>query len=182
MPTSNAGTSNGADAPGPELVIARVFDAPRELVFKAFTEVEHLKRWWGPRGFEWVSAKLDLRTGGNFHYCMRAPTGPEMWGKFVYREIAPPERIVFVNSFSDAEGGIAPNPWIPDWPREVLNTVTFTEREGRTTITMHGTPINATETELKTFDGGRQSMEKGFAGTFKQLDEYLASVWRGEKP
>lgn len=181
MPESDVGASRGLDEAGPELVIARVFDASRELVFKASTEIDHFKHWWRPRGFEWVSAKLDLCPGGIFHSCKRARKGSEMWGKFVYREIAPPERIVFLNSFSEPDGGVTPNPWIPDWPREVLHTVTFAERDGRTAITMHGRPINATEIELKNFDAGCQSVEKGSAPTFNTLDEYLASVRHAEE-
>jgi uncharacterized protein YndB with AHSA1/START domain len=87
-----------------EFVYTRVFDAPRELVFKVWSEVDHLKNWWGPKGFEWGTANLDFRPGGVFHYSMRSPEGLEMWGKFEYREIEAPEKIVFVNSFSDPEG------------------------------------------------------------------------------
>jgi uncharacterized protein YndB with AHSA1/START domain len=92
----------------------------------------------------------------------------------------PSERLVFVNSFSDASGGITGNPWMPDWPREVLNTVTFTERDRKTTVTMRGVPNNASETGRKTFEAGRDSMQKGFAGTFDQLDQFLASGRTGE--
>ena len=89
-----------------EFIIARVFDAPRDLVWKAWTEAEHLARWWGPKGFPISVVKLDLRPGSVFLYSMRFPEGHEMWGKFVYREIAEPGRLVFINSFSDAEGGV----------------------------------------------------------------------------
>ena len=72
----------------------------------AWTEAEHLARWWGPKGFPISVVKLDLRSGGVFLYSMRFPEGHEMGGKFVYREIAEPGRLVFINSFSDAEGGV----------------------------------------------------------------------------
>jgi uncharacterized protein YndB with AHSA1/START domain len=157
-----------------EIVITRVFDAPRERVWRAFTEVEHLKHWWGPKGFAWVSARLDLRPGGVFHYCMRSPQGQEMWGKFVYREIVPPERLVFVSSFSDEQGSTVRAPFSPAWPLEVLNNVNFTERDGRTTVQLSGGPINATEEEMNTFQAAYESLQKGFAGTFDQLEEYLA--------
>src|SRR5688572_11005598 len=94
-----------------EFVISRLFDAPLDLVWKAHTEVERLQEWWGPKGFTMLSAKLDLRPGGMFHYGMRAPDGSEMWGKFVYREITAPKRIVFLESFSDAQGGATRHPW-----------------------------------------------------------------------
>ncbi len=161
---------------GREFVITRVFDAPRELVFKAWTESERLARWWGPKGFTWVSAKLDLRPGGVFHYCMRSPDGREMWGKFVYREILAPERIVFVNSFSDEEGNTVRAPFSSDWPLEVLNTLTLAEHEGRTMLTLRGYPINATESERKAFEAGYESMKQGFKGTLDQLAHYLAKA------
>src|SRR6202049_2152833 len=87
-----------------EFVIARVFEATRELVWQAFTEPERMQHWWGPKGFTVVAAKMDLRPGGVYHYGMRAPDGSTMWGKFVYREIVRPERIVLVNSFSGGRG------------------------------------------------------------------------------
>jgi uncharacterized protein YndB with AHSA1/START domain len=160
----------------PQFEISRTFDAPRELVWKAFTESHRLMHWWGPKGFHWVSAKLDLRPGGVFHYCMRSPDGSaEMWGKFVYREIDPPQRIVFVNSFSNAQGGIVRAPFNPNWPLEVLNVVTFTEDAGRTTITVRGGPINASEEERQAYRGASKMMEQGFGGTFDQLTDYLAT-------
>jgi uncharacterized protein YndB with AHSA1/START domain len=119
-------------------------------------------------------ATLDLRPGGVFHYSMRSPNGDEMWGKFVYREIVPPERIVFVNSFSDEHGNITRHPMSADWPLEVLTTLTLAEHDGTTSLILQGRPINATESERTTFEAGRQSMQRGFAGTFDHLDDYLA--------
>jgi uncharacterized protein YndB with AHSA1/START domain len=159
------------------LVIKRVFDAPRELVFKAWTEPERLAQWWGPKGFKMKKVSVDLRPGGVFHYGMTSPDGHEMWGRFVYREITPPERLVFVNSFSDENAGITRAPFLDNtWPLEVLNVLTFTEQDGKTLMTMRGGPINANDAERKAFDGFHPSMQAGFAGTFAQLDDYLAKV------
>src|SRR5258706_14903907 len=74
-----------------EFVITRVFAAPRELVWKAWTERDRLMQWFGPKGFTMPTAKMDFRPGGVFHYCMRSAEGHEMWGTFVYREIVAPE-------------------------------------------------------------------------------------------
>src|SRR5579863_6094272 len=156
--------------------ISRVFDAPRDLVWKAVTEPERLAHWWGPKGFTMVKCTVDLRPGGLFHYCMKSPDGHEMWGKWVYREIAPPDRLIAVTSFSDAEGGISRHPMSATWPREVINTMTLTERDGKTTMTIAGGPINATEEERKTFDSSHDSMERGFTGTLDQLEAYLAGL------
>jgi uncharacterized protein YndB with AHSA1/START domain len=157
-----------------EFSIMRVFDAPREQVWKAFTESDRLMHWWGPKGFKMQVAKLDLRPGGSFHYGMRGPNGQDMWGKFVYREIVAPERLVWVNSFSDEAGNVARHPMAAGWPLEMLNSMRLTEQDGNTTLTLVSNPINATEEERNTFQAGHKSMQGGFTGTFDQLAEYLA--------
>jgi uncharacterized protein YndB with AHSA1/START domain len=161
-----------------EFVISRAFDAPRELVWNAWTDPERLKHWWGPKGFTVLSCKLDLRPGGVMHYCLRTPTGQDMWGKFVYREIVKPERLVFVSSFSDAQGGMTRHPGNPTWPLDTLSTVTFTENPGRTTLTVRWVPFNATEEERKTFESGHASMQQGWTGTLDQLTDYLATAMK----
>jgi len=159
-----------------ELVIARTFNAPRALVWKAFTEAEHLAQWWGPKGSEIKVNKLQFQPGGIFLYSMEM-AGKMMWGRFIYKEIIAPEKIIFINSFSDENGGITANPWFPGpWPLEIMNTVLFTEENGKTTITLHGGPINATEEEHAAFVNMMQGMNAGFKGTFDQLDEYLAKM------
>ena len=159
------------------LVVTRVFDAPRALVWKARTEPEHLRQWWGPKGFTSRVHKLELRPGGTFLYCQRSTEGREMWGKWVYREIVAPERLVIVSSFTDEKGKPGPDtPFEPNWPLEMLGTSTFTEHRGRTTLTVRMVPINATESEQRTFFDGFNFMEEGFAGTFDKLDEYLATL------
>ncbi|MEH7307893.1 SRPBCC family protein [Neobacillus drentensis] len=157
-----------------ELVITRTFNAPRELVFKVWTEPEHLKHWWGPKGFALDINKFELRPDGIFHYRMRSEDGHEMWGKFIYREIISPEKLVFINSFSDEEGNTVRAPFSPIWPLEILNTLTLSENEGKTTITLRGGPINASEEERKRFVEEFESMKQGFGGTFDQLHDYLA--------
>jgi uncharacterized protein YndB with AHSA1/START domain len=164
---------------GRELVITRVFDAPRELVWKAFTEPDRLAHWWGPPDFTMLVRTLDLRPGGVFHYAMRSPAGEVAWGRFVFREIQAPERLVFVNSFADADGNIARSPFSPAWPLEILNTLTLAEAGGKTTVTLRGGPINATEQERATFWDGLESVRRGFAGTFDQLAAYLAEEVNG---
>jgi uncharacterized protein YndB with AHSA1/START domain len=133
-----------------------------------------LMQWWGPKGYTMLACKVDLRPGGVFHYGMRSPDGRAMWGKWVYREIVPPERLVTVVSFTDAEGNLLRHPMSPTWPLELLHTMTLSERDGKTTLTVDGVPTNATEEERKTFLAGRNSMEAGFNGTLDQLAAYLA--------
>ena len=164
-------------AKSPDFVISRVFDAPRELVWKCFTDPERMKQWWGPKGFTVIDSEMDLRPGGTYHYGMQAPDGAAMWGKMVYREIVPPERMVFINSFSDEAGGITRHPMAPTWPLEMLSIFTFEEQPGgKTKFTVRWSPHNATEEERKTFDAGHDSMQQGWGGTMEQLDAYLAKA------
>ena len=163
-------------ATGEELVIMRTFHAPRTLVWQAWTESERLLHWWGPQGVTMKVAKIDLCPGGRLHYCYAMPNGNEMWGLFIYHEITPPERLVFTNAFSDAEGNIVRAPFSADWPLEIMNTLTFTEHEGKTTLTLRGLPYNATAAEHNLFAGARTSIQQGFKGTMDQLETYLASV------
>ena len=160
-----------------DFVITRIFDAPRDLVWKAFTDPQHMKQWWGPKGFTVIASKMDLRPGGTYHYGMKAPDGSAMWGKFVYREVVAPERMVFINSFSDEAGGITRHPMAPTWPLEMLSTFTFEEAPGgKTKLTIRWSPHNATDEERKTFDAGHASMTQGWGGTMEQLAAYLAGA------
>jgi uncharacterized protein YndB with AHSA1/START domain len=168
--------SPGTAADELAFIITRVFDAPRESVWKAFTEPDRMKHWWGPKGFTVVAASMDLRPGGIYHYGLRAPDGSTMWGKFVYREIVRPERIFLVNSFSDEAGNLTRHPMSPTWPLEMLSTFLFAEEQGRTTFTIKWVPLNADETECKTFDAARLGMQQGWTGTLDQLAEYLAKA------
>ncbi|MBW3624243.1 MAG: SRPBCC domain-containing protein [Armatimonadetes bacterium] len=157
-----------------EFVVTRDFDAPRDLVWRAWTEADRLMRWFGPKGFAMHVAEMDLRPGGAFHYGLRSPNGQEMWGKWVFREIAPPERLAFLASFADEAGNTIRAPFSAEWPLELLSTVTFDERDGRTTLTMRSVPVNATEAERRTFEAGFKSMQAGWGGTLDQLDAHLA--------
>src|SRR5258707_11742505 len=152
----------------PTFELTRSFNGPRSTVWQVYTDIDHLSRWWGPKGFTWLKGTLDLRPGGMFHYGMQAPNGAEMWGKFVYREIVAPQRIVFVNSFSDQDGNTTRAPFSPNWPLEVLNTVLFKEQDDKTTLEMTGTPVNATPEEQQMFESMRPSMDQGFKGTLDQ--------------
>jgi uncharacterized protein YndB with AHSA1/START domain len=163
-----------------ELVITRTFDAPRALVWKAFTEADRLEQWWGPKGFTMLVHSLDFRPGGVLHYATRSPDGHIMWGRFVYRAIQAPERIVFVSSFADEEGNTVRAPFSATWPLEILNAVTLTESDGKTVVNICGSPINATEEERDTFWSRQESVEQGFAGTFDQLAAYLAGEAKGQ--
>ncbi len=181
MAASAATTS--APLAGKEFVISRVFDAPRDLVWSAWTQGERLAQWWGPKGCKIRVLKLEMRPGGIFHYMMEFPKPQpflkgesEAWGRFIYREITAPERIIYINSFSDATGGITRAPFSEVWPLEVLVTVTLVEKSGKTTLTLRVHPINSTTEENEAFAGIHDSMRQGYGGTMDQLSDHLAKA------
>ncbi len=159
-----------------EFTITRVFNAPLSLVWQVHTDATHLAKWWGPKGFKMLKCKLDLRPGGMFHYGMESPDGQAMWGKFVYREVNPQTKLVFVVSFSDENGGYTRHPLAPIWPLETLNTMMLTENNGKTTLVLSGHPINASEEECNMFYSAFDGMNQGFKGTYDQLEEYLTTI------
>ena len=162
--------------PNVDFNLMRTFDAPRELVFKTMVEREHLQKWWGPQGCTIEVLRHEPVVGGVFHYCMRFAPGVEMYGRFDFREISPPDKLVFVNGFADAAGERIAHPMAPGWPVEVVNTVVLQELEGKTHMTLHSTPINASEVERQTFKAGHASMQQGFGGMYEVYDKYLASL------
>ncbi len=157
---------------------ARVIDAPRDVVFRAWTETSELKKWWGPKGTEIPHADNDLRPGGTFLYAMKMPDGAEMWGKWKYLEVVKPERLVTVVSFSDAKGGMTRHPFVPQWPLETLSTFTFDDEGDKTRVSLSWIPVNATPEEIGVFAAGHAGMTQGWGGTFDQLAAYIATLKR----
>jgi uncharacterized protein YndB with AHSA1/START domain len=166
-----------------DFVIVRMFDAPPELLWKAFTEPERMKEWWGPKGSTIVSSTMDLRVGGTYLGAMRDPEGRVMWARFVYREIVPPQRLVWEHSFSDPAGGITRHPLAPTWPLTLLTTVTFDAAPGgKTKLMLSWSPLNASDDERQTFDAAHDGMSGGWAGTFDQLAAYLERAGAVHRP
>lgn len=159
-----------------EFVITRTFKAPQKMIWKAFTEAEHLNHWWGPTGFKMDTIHLSLKPGGTFHYSMTSPDGNVMWGKFIYREIEPTHKLIYTNSFSNEKGETTRAPFSENWPLEIMNTLTLEEENGQTKLTLRGTPVNPSEEEIKMFESMTESMNQGFGGTFDQLDAYLEKM------
>jgi len=148
-----------------DLVISRVFDAPRDVVFRAFSTSEALAHWWGPKGWTLPVSNLDFRPGGTWHYCMRGPGGEESWGISRYSEIVEGERIVYTDAFSDAEGKVAEG--MP--PMRI--TIEFADEDGKTRVT--------SRTEFASGDALKQVLDmgvvEGTTQTWDRLEEYLAS-------
>ena len=152
-------TSVANSAEERELVITRVFDAPRNLVFKAWTQPEHLARWWGPQGFVNVAWEMDVRPGGVWFRRMRAPDGTLFTKRGVYREVVPPERLVFTYVNEAADGTL---------DRETLVTLTFDEQGARTRLTLQHTGFDSVES--------RDAHQGGWTSCLERFAEYLAAA------
>lgn len=130
----------------PEVRITRVFQAPRERVFAAWSDAASLKRWHAPNGCAITHCEIDFRVGGSVRYCISSPQGHECWTRGTYREIVIPERIVYSLALTDPEGNpVDPVAVLkaPDWPAETIISVTFAEVDGGTELTLHQTVSEA---------------------------------------
>jgi uncharacterized protein YndB with AHSA1/START domain len=143
-----------------EIEITRVFQAPRRLVYEAWTSPKYLPRWMlGPEGWSMPVCEMDLRPGGEWHHAWRHPDGQEMEMRGVYREVSPPERVVSTES------------WGADWP-ETVNTLVFTEQGDSTTVTQ--TVLYATK---EARDAALASgMKEGVGASFDRLEELLRTM------
>ena len=148
----------------PTLVITRIFDAPRELVFKVWTDPKHIVNWWGPGGFTAPVATVDLRVGGALHYCMRGPDGKDYWTKGYFHEIVVPEKIVCTMFFSDKDGNFCyPTDYGmgADFPPEMLDTVSFAAQAGnKTKLTIRRSTPLAISRRYMEDQGWNSSLDK----------------------
>lgn len=149
-----------------EFVMERVFNAPRALVFQAFSECKHLVHWWGPTGWTLPVCEMDFRPGGVWFYCMRGPGGEDGCGQATYHEISAPERIVYTDRFADTAGKV-----LEGMP-EMLITLIFTEQEGKTRLTSRTEFASVADKEATLAMG----MVEGFTQTLDRLEAYLANA------
>jgi len=175
MPTQTKKPAKG-QAKENELVVTRTFDAPRDRVWKAWTEPEEVKRWWGPKGFTAPFSKIDLRVGGKYLYCMRSPDGKDYWGTGVYREVVPKTKIVATDSFADANGNVVPAShygFTADFPLELLVTITLEDVGGKTKMTLRHSGFPA--------GPDREGAEQGWTESFEKLAASISEGSSGTK-
>ena len=152
----------------------RTVAAPRDRVWRVWTDPQHLLRWSVPKGAKVRSLQATIARGGMLHTAVETPDGKTMWGKWVFREVSPPDCLVFVNSFSDEAAGNTRHPLSAEWPLELLTTVHFAEVAGGTQITIEWVPLDAAPSELAVFDAGRTGMSGGWNNMLDLLAAYLA--------
>jgi uncharacterized protein YndB with AHSA1/START domain len=149
-----------------EIVITRSFDAPRDLVWNMWTQAEHLKHWWGPKGWTLPVCEIDFRPGGTWFYCMEGPDGMQACGKATYSDIDEPNRFVMNDAFADSDGNVFDN--MP----QARVTVEFSEHNGITTVV--DTAVYATKEDRdKVIEMG---MEAGIDQTLDRLEAYLITM------
>lgn len=153
-------TQHGDQRSEQDLVITRLFAAPRNLVYAAWTEPEHLEKWQNaPQGLSVIVETSDIRTGGSLRICMRSPEGQENWLQGKYLEVVAPEKLVFTHAWINTQGQPGP---------ETLVTITFSESDGKTEITLRQTGFKSAE--------AREGHSYGWISTFDRLTEYLSSL------
>jgi uncharacterized protein YndB with AHSA1/START domain len=158
----------------PEYSLTRTVRAPSPLVFEAWTNAEHLARWWGPAGFEVVHCEIDPRPGGQFVYGLRGSDGSTAWGRWLFRAVSPPESIEFLSASCDETGRAQRHPTAPEWPVETLAIVRFIEDDGRTTLAITGVPYNASPRECEVFAAATRGIDQGWKGALDKLDAFVA--------
>ena len=145
-----------------ELVMTRVFDAPRELVWRAWTEDEHMMHWGAPHGFTVTHCESALKVGGSWRSCMKSPDGQELWLGGEYREVVPYEKLVFTHVWDDDNGQPGP---------ETLVTLTFEDEGDKTKMTFRQTGFASASS--------RDGHEGGWSESFERLREYLPKMHTG---
>jgi uncharacterized protein YndB with AHSA1/START domain len=145
------------------LVITRVFNAPRTMVWKAWTDTEMMKKWWGPKDFSAPYSVIYLRKGGKYLNCMKAPDGKEYWSTGIYKEVVEHEKLVLTDSFADEKGNVVPASFYGmgnDFPLEMLITITLEDIDGKTKMTLRHEGMPAGTMKDMTGTGWNESFDK----------------------
>ncbi len=150
-----------------KLILTRVFDAPPELMFEVWSDCKHLKHWWGPKEWPMDECEIDFREGGKWRYCLRGPNeGDESWGLAIYREISKPDKIIYKDQFTDAEGNVAEN-----MPNMII-TVEFVAQNGKTKQ-INTVDFDTNEERDKIVEMG---MAEGMDSSLERLESYLTDI------
>ena len=158
----------------PEYSLDRIFDAPREMVWRAWTDPELLQRWYGPN-IETIIHAFDLRPGGSWLNEMRM-RGMSDFSKMVFQEVAPPSTLVWHHSSSDSDWNIITSPMMANWPKVLLTTAIFEDMGEKTNVRLTQVPIDATDEEIACFAATMAGMDNGWGGGYKIMDEMFAEL------
>lgn len=165
-----------------EYIIKREFNAPIELIFDTFTQSDHLVKWWKMRHLKMRKCRVDLKIDGIFHYCMLTYDKKKVWGKFLYKEITKPNKLVFLVSFSNKDENVTRHPFVDEWPLEIINTLVLEELEDKTTLlTLSCEPYKATAEEIKKFEERRSNFDEDSKLMLDCLQSYINTLDLGKK-
>jgi uncharacterized protein YndB with AHSA1/START domain len=157
-------------------VIERSFPVSQERLFRACTDVDEMSKWFAPAGMKTIKAHQDFKPGGTYHYGLRSEEGQEMWGLVTYKEILPPSRLVYRQSFSNPEGGLTRHPMAPTWPLEMLTIMEFLpEGEKQTRLKISWIYAGIDDAEGETFRGAHEGMNGGWTGSLDGLYAHLTN-------
>jgi uncharacterized protein YndB with AHSA1/START domain len=151
------------------VVVSRLIDAPRVLVWNAWSDPRHLVRWWGGSTYSVPVCEVDFRVGGAIRFLLRRQGRDYCWCAGEYREIVAPQRLVFTHRIVDERGRAAPHPALPDFPAETLVTVRFSEQAGKTLLMLTQEAATGTAAEARAFAMGRPDVERLWREEFERL-------------
>jgi len=157
-----------------DLVITRIFDAPRETVWKYWSDSEYFRKWWGPKDFTCPFSRMEFRKGGKYLHAMKSKEGQEFWSTGIFKEIVPMERIVATDSFADKDGNIVPSTHygMEDFPLELEITVTFEDLGDKTRMKLVHSGIENIGATM------RRDMEQGWNESLDKMEEHI-EMWAG---
>ncbi len=155
-------------------VLDREFNAPRSMVWRAWTDPDLLQRWYGP-GVETIIHQYDLKPGGAWHNEMKWGEKSDL-SKMVFQEITPEAKLVWHHSATDSDWNIISSQMMPDWPRVLLTTVTFEDKGGKTNVRLTQIPIDATDAEIACFTNMMANMSGGWGKGYAIIDEILGEL------
>lgn len=157
-----------------KFVIERLFPVSQKRLFEVCSQIEHLRQWMSPAGTKVIKADQSLKPGGTYHYGIAGADGNEMWGLATYSEITPFSRLVYVQSFSDKDGGITAHPMAPTWPKEMTTIFEFIPAgDKQTTLKINWIFAGIDDAEAAIFAGAHDGMRQGWTGSLDQLNDYL---------
>jgi uncharacterized protein YndB with AHSA1/START domain len=160
--------------PRHKFVIGRSFVVSQSRLFAACTSAEEMQQWFAPASMKVIKADMDFRAGGTYHYGLADEAGNEMWGLVTYREITPHSRVIYMQSFSDAEGGLTRHPMAPNWPLEMTTVFEFvSESPTQTKLRITWIYVGVDDAEAATFTTAHDSMTQGWVGSLDSLGKYL---------
>lgn len=163
----------------PEYILDRIFDAPRDMVWRAWTDPELLQRWYGP-GVETTIHKFDLKPGGAWLNEMKWGDKSDL-SKMIFQEVVPQEKLVWHHSSTDGDWNVISSLMMPDWPRVLLTTVTFEDKGDKTNVRLSQIPIDATDAEIACFANMMAGMSKGWGSGYAIMDEIFVELQADRK-